>query len=225
MTRLVFDPRTPRIQQKDPWSCLTKSLVWSMLAYGADIPNGSLEKRVLSNHITSRGGYLTDKSGHDIADFMTQEFGSEWGVTAEYTPEVTWEQVVHDAGRYAIVIGGSKFLHYTAVRGYDPQKAILLLANSVEGWMSVGQFMTMQQFHYYSPLARIRVATPHMIAEGERYRGRVGLSGLYKAVTTGAATLYLPNTQSDAAGRRRDQPVRFREELEQRYAPAVGSRR
>jgi hypothetical protein len=187
---LIYDPLVPVILQKDSWSCLTKSIRWSLSAYGIAVPEGYLEKQVRGS-ITNRGGYLNDKTGHDLADFMTQEFGNR-GLTAEYTPSVAWDEVVRDAGRYAMVIGGSNFLHYAAVRGYDAQYDILYLANSVPTWRHLGHKMTRHEFEYYGPLARIRVATPHMIAEGERYRGTVGLRGLYRAVTIGASTVYLP---------------------------------
>lgn len=191
MSRLVFDPWTPAIKQKDNWSCLAKSLGWATSAYGLALPKGTMEKEVLANHITSRGGYLTDKSGHDIADFMTELFQGP-GLTAEYTPVVPFDEIARDAGRYPMVIGGTDFHHYVAVRGFDPRYDCLYLANSAEGWNGVQFWMTRQQFQYFSPLARIRVTTPWMIAEGKEHRGPVGLCGPYKAVTIGGATILLP---------------------------------
>lgn len=200
--KLIYDPMTPVILQQDSWSCLTKSLRWSLTSYGIAVPDGYLERQVRGT-ITNRGGYLNDKTGHDLADFMTAEFGDR-GLTAEYTPSVSWDEVRRDAGRYAMVIGGTNLLHYAAVRGYDPLYDIIYLANSVPRWRHLGHKMTRHEFEYYSPLARIRVATPHMIQEGENHRGTVGLRGLYRAVTIGASTVYLPAKRggdSDAPAR------------------------
>lgn len=188
---LVYDPLTPVILQGDMWSCLAKSLRWSLTSYGIAVPEGYMEKQI-RGAITNRGGYLNDKTGHDLADFMTEEFGTE-GLTAEYTPSVTWDDVRADAGRFAMVIGGTNLHHYAAVRGYDPRYQVLLLANSAPRWKHLGHKMTKQEFDYYGPLARIRVATPHMIAEGgHRVVRPAWPRGLYRAAIVGASTLYLP---------------------------------
>jgi hypothetical protein len=196
--RLVYDPWTPAVPQRDSWSCLAKSLGWATAAYGLVLPRGTMENRVRDYNIVSAGGYLTDKTGHDIADFMTEHFHTK-GLTAEYTPVVSFDEVALDAGRYPMVIGGTDFHHYVAVRGFDPRYDCLYLANSAEGWNGVRFWMTRQQFQYFSPLARIRVTTPWMIAEGEQHRGPIGLCGPYQAVTVGGATLLIPRTDRGAA--------------------------
>ena len=203
MDRLTFDPTNPIRRQKDRWSCLAKSLAWSASSYGIVVPEGSLERRVLDYHITSPRGLLSDKTGHDIADFMTQEFGGH-GLTAKYVPSVSWEEVTREAGLYPMVLGGTKMWHYVSVRGYDPSLGVLLLANTVNGFNGVHQYLTRGQFDYYSPLALVRVTTPQVLEEGPRHAGRLPnrLRGLYRAVTVGGATLYLPASKSDAGGGR-----------------------
>jgi hypothetical protein len=195
---LTYDPTLPRIRQLDRWSCLAKSLGWSAAAYGLEFDQAEFDRRVLAYNITNRGGFLTDKTGHDVADFATEQF-APLGLTAEYTPVVSYDEVVADAGRYPIIIGGSLFLHYTAVRYYEPGMG-LILANSTEGWQSIWQVMNRAQFHRYSPLARIRVATPWMIAEGGEHRGKVGLRGDYRAVAVGGSTILLPTTEAPVGG-------------------------
>jgi hypothetical protein len=100
---LTYDPATPQVKQRDSWSCLAKALAWSLRSYGLPIREGQVEGWVLSDHVTSRGGYLTDKTGHEIAEWSKQLFGL--GLVANYTPNVTWEEVVSDAGRNPTLFG------------------------------------------------------------------------------------------------------------------------
>jgi hypothetical protein len=205
MNRLSYDPSVPRLVQRDGWSCLAKSITWSFASLGLFLPDRDVERRVRAWNITSPGGYLTDKTGLDLAGWTEEQF-PQLGVSAQYRRDASWEEVRHDAGRFPLIIGGSIFLHYTAVRDYDPFSGLLLLANSSDGWRGVGQVMSRAQFERQRPLVAIRITTPEMLEEGGRdvpdgvQHARAGRA--CQALVVGSKTLYLPRStlRLDAPG-------------------------
>lgn len=193
---LIYNPTIDQPMQNSVWACLANSIAWAVRSIGSNRPSDDIALAIRQYNIVTKRGYLVDKTGHDIADWTTEQF-RDLGITAQYTPSVTFDDAMREAGRYPIVLGGSIWLHYCALRGYDSSRGELLLANSSPGWKQIHQTMSRSQFNRLRPISMIRVAPPQVVEERQRYVGRVGISGLHEAVIVGGTTLFLPKRPVD----------------------------
>jgi hypothetical protein len=167
---MKFDPDRPIELQRNNWGCFPNSLSWAVEGLGIRMDREALGLVAVRNKIITPRGYLVDKSGNDLADF-SREMLADYGLAALYLFDVSFDQISREAGLYPLVIGSGSWLHYAAVRGYDPVADVLLLANTSPGWQGVGYTMNRTQFGGYSPISLTRVATPDLIGQvEEEYR-------------------------------------------------------
>jgi hypothetical protein len=125
---MSFNPDTPAVRQTGPWQCSAASSAWVLRSLGL---NWSQDDVVgwLGPNITEESG-LQDGSGRMLAALFRER-----GFDADFGP-ISWERALEMAGQQPFCLGGSRWNHWTAVRGTDGQK--LLLANPAPSWQGVG---------------------------------------------------------------------------------------
>lgn len=165
---MQYNPALDQPRQQNRWSCLPSSIAWGARALGADLSTSEFGLQVLHSRVITLGGYLVDKTGREVWDFTLGALGP-YGLAAVYAYDASFDEVAVEAGLYPLVVGSGSWLHYAAVRDYDPASGLLLLANSSPGWMSIGSTMSRQQFDRYRPVSLTRVAPTELAGEiGER---------------------------------------------------------
>lgn len=140
-----FDPNYPAPNQVDAWSCSVHTTTWMLQATGHDVSWGQISS------------YMTDKTGRvSTADGLLDASGTGIARTlrelADGSPEVgsvaftSFDEVAKRAGHMAVGIGGRAWNHWSAVRGYDAARDVLLLANSAPGFKNAGQELDRGEF-------------------------------------------------------------------------------
>lgn len=167
-----FDQQLEQPLQKNAWSCFANSLAWSLEALGHTIERKAFGLSIVRARIITPRGFLVDKTGHELAAWGESTL-LELGLAASYVYDASFEQIAAEAGLYPLVIGSSSWLHYAAVRDYDPLADVLLLANSSPGWMFINETMSRAEHARYRPISLTRIATPDLIGEiGEQHAHR-----------------------------------------------------
>lgn len=132
-----FDPSHPAPRQVDDWSCSVHTTTWMLQATGHDVTWGEVSRRMLSTGRVSTALGLMDANGPGVAATL-RDF-------ADGAPSIgsqgyaSFDEIAARAGHMAVGIGGRGWNHWTAVRGYDAKRDVILLANSAPGWKGVGQ--------------------------------------------------------------------------------------
>lgn len=158
---VTYNASEPAIAQNDPWSCAPTSTRWAMTALGRHPSESWMESQMLADGIVSKEEGLLVASGGPLAAWITAQYG-EFGYAASNDPSVSFDDVVAEAGKYPLLLGGRAWGHWSGVRGLSASTDTLMLANPADGWMGVGQTMNRQQFAALGPFSMVRVTHPDL---------------------------------------------------------------
>lgn len=148
-----FDPSYPAAAQAESWSCAVYTTAWMLRATGHDVSVSEVKSRMLNTgRVTSTYG-LSDANGPGVAQTLRDFADGAPGI--ENRGIVSFNDVAARAGQMAVGIGGRNWNHWSAVRGYDAGRDVLLLANSANGWQGVYQEMTRGQFANLGAMAMV----------------------------------------------------------------------
>jgi len=139
-----FDPNYPASTQSDDWSCSVYTTTWMLRATANDETWSSVSNRMLSTGRVSQAQGLSDASGAGLAQTLREMATGSPDVGS--TPSASFDEVAAKAGEMAVGIGGRAWNHWSAVRGYDAKRDVLLLANSAPGYRGVSQTLDRGQF-------------------------------------------------------------------------------
>ncbi len=139
-----YNPDEPAVHQNDKWSCSVHTGAWMLRASGIDQTVDTVSDYMLgAGEVTTSDG-LSDASGAGLARTLRH--------FADGNPDIgndgaaSFEDVAARAGRMAVGIGGRSWNHWSAVRGYDAERGVLLLANSAIGYDGIGETMNSAEF-------------------------------------------------------------------------------
>lgn len=167
-----YNPNIPAIAQDDGWSCAPTALRWALMSLGRNPGPTYIEDLMVRDGVVSREAGLLDATGAGLAAWIGRTepadvyYGSD-GFYGNHEPVVTFDGVALEGDHaYPLLIGGRAWNHWTAVRGFDPARGMLLLANPRENWMGVGQEMDRGQFELLGPFSMVRVLHPDLPGVG-----------------------------------------------------------
>jgi hypothetical protein len=139
-----FDPNHRAPVQVDDWSCSVHTTTWMLQATGHDVTWSQVSTYMQNQGRVSTALGLLDASGAGLARTLREKAdGSPDVGNAAYA---SFDDVASRAGHMAIGIGGRAWNHWTAVRGYDAARDVILLANSAPGWKGAGQELDRGEF-------------------------------------------------------------------------------
>jgi hypothetical protein len=167
-----FDANFPATIQDDDWSCAPSSLDWALRSLGRTPGHSYIEDTLVADNIVSKEDGLLDGSGKDLAAWIGRKepadkyYGSD-GFYGNNERRITFDGAAREGDHtYPILIGGHNWGgrnkgHWTGVRGYDPSRDVLLLANPAGTSATFGgQEMTRAQFDDRGPFSMVRVLHP-----------------------------------------------------------------
>lgn len=167
--KVKYDPNTPAIPQDDDWSCAPTSLRWALKALGRNPGPNYIEDLLVRDGIVTREQGLLDASGAQLAAWIGRTGPEYYGGDGFYgnsEPSVTFDGLAREGDHaYPLMAGGRGWNHWTGVRGYDPIRDLLLLANPAEGWGGVYQTMSREQFSALGPFSMVRVLHPDLLEQ------------------------------------------------------------
>jgi len=129
-----YDPGTPDPAQTDDWSCSVHTTAWMLAASGYAATYDDVKSRMLSTGRVTPAAGLSDASGAGIV-LTLEDFDAS--IRADNTGYASFDDVATRAGSAPVGIGGRAWNHWVAVRGYDGDRDLLLLANSAPGYRGV----------------------------------------------------------------------------------------
>jgi hypothetical protein len=147
-----FDPGYPAPYQTDAWSCSVHTTTWMLRATGHDVTHGQIGNRMLSTGRVTTASGLSDASGPGLAATLRDYEG---GAQIQNQAYASFDEVAAKAGHMAVGVGGRAWNHWSAVRGYDAGRDVILLANSAPAWKGVGQELTRGEFAALGGMAMV----------------------------------------------------------------------
>lgn len=154
---LPFNPDAPCDIQPTDWGCALESVQWLLRSIGrnpdAGDPRGDpwMRSQLVPAIIGTDVG-LRDATGTQLAAWITREYGSEMGFTAQASP-VEFGDVVAGAGVNPMMIGGRAWGaggHWAGVRRAD-ENGWLELANPSPGYTGVGTHLSPEEWAARGP--------------------------------------------------------------------------
>jgi hypothetical protein len=139
-----FNRNHPAPNQVDDWSCSVHTTTWMLQSTRHDVSWGQMASHMQKTGRVSQAVGLTDASGAGLAQTL-RDFAEE-APNIGHSPLVSFDDVAARAGRMAVGIGGRGWNHWSAVRGYDDKRDVILLANSAPNWKGVGQELDRGEF-------------------------------------------------------------------------------
>lgn len=139
-----FDPSHRAPVQTDDWSCSVHTTTWMLQSTGHPVTWSQMSSYMRNNGRVSTALGLLDASGSGLARTLREH--------ADGSPDVgnvayaSFDDVASRAGHMALGIGGRAWNHWSAVRGYDASRDVILLANSAPGWKGAGQELDRGEF-------------------------------------------------------------------------------
>lgn len=160
-----YNPATPHQNQDWDWDCSQESAEFCLRSWGRTPSDDWMEQSLQEQGVVTPQYGLMDASGAGMADWFNREYG-EFGYRASNEPSVTFDDVAAEAAEMAhpLMIGGRAWCHWVGCRGYAPDDDLLLLANSADGYMGVGQTLNRAQFASLGAFSMVRLT--HPVAEG-----------------------------------------------------------
>lgn len=168
----VYDVDYPVIAQDHDWDCSQHSLQWALWASGRQSTDEWLEQAMVDQGVASRQQGLLEGSGAGLVEFVKREY-RDLGFSANNESCVTFDAVAAEAGEYPLLIGGHHWGdsgHWSAVRRYDPDRDLLMLANPANGHAGVGQSMTRAQFQRLGPFSLVRILIAQSTGDDDMYK-------------------------------------------------------
>lgn len=155
---VTFNPDYPAVLQNDDWSCAPTSLTWAMRALGRTPATDWIETDMVNLNIVSKEVGLLDHTGAGIVTWLQigdpKHYGSDgYGISNNQCP-ISWDQLIPEINAhppYPLLLGlpvwgGAGHGHWSGVRGYDPARDVILLANPATGATYGQPELTRQQF-------------------------------------------------------------------------------
>lgn len=147
----TYDPSYPAVIQTSNWTCSAASAAWLFGAIGYPVPTE----------------YVVAELGADINPDVGLTQGDGTGLVALFerhnlVAKKAWlgfDAVCELARTVPVLIGGSRWNHWSGVRGVTPDGA-LGLANPAPEWQGVGQEMTRAEFDRWGGFAAVWVVLP-----------------------------------------------------------------
>lgn len=107
--------------------------MWMLKSLGIDVTPEEAQDAMSPAYVTSDVGLL-DASGAGVVEVLRER----WGLTAVNYSPVSFERVAQMAGQQPVMMGGRNWGgpglgHWSAVRGYDAERDVLILANPARG--------------------------------------------------------------------------------------------
>lgn len=173
MPNVTYDANTPAIAQDDPWSCAPTSLRWALTALGRNPGPAYIENLMLRDGVVTREHGLMDATGAGLAAWIgktgPEYYGSD-GFYGNHEPSVTFDWAAFEGGHpdgsnhaYPVLLGGRAWGHWCGLRGFDPVRKVLLLANPSPGWMGVQHTMDRPTFDALGTFSAVRVLHPDLL--------------------------------------------------------------
>lgn len=140
-----WDWRQPVELQDVSWDCAAASTAWALNAIGRTTTEAEVVASMYPSYISPTYGLL-DASGAGLVEWLGYQ-----GVSADYNPNATWQDMLDAAGYQPMLMGGRGWCHWVGVRIsslWFPSLVTpaLALANPSPGWMGVKQVITEDQF-------------------------------------------------------------------------------
>lgn len=139
-----FNPDHPDPVQNDQWSCSVHTTTWMLQSTRNDETWSSVSRKMLNTGRVTYESGLSDASGAGLAQTLREMATGDPSIGS--TGSASFDEVKDRAGRMAVGIGGRAWNHWSAVKGYDAQQDVLLLANSAPKWNGVGTSMDRDEF-------------------------------------------------------------------------------
>jgi hypothetical protein len=153
-----FDPHYPAVIQNDDWSCAPTSLTWAMKALGRHPGDNFIEDDMVRLGLVTHEQGLMNHTGSGIVTWLqigdAQHYGSDgYGISNNQNP-ISWDVLVPEITPYPpypLLLGlpnwgGLGKGHWSGVRGFDPGRGVILLANPDTGTTYGHAALTRQQF-------------------------------------------------------------------------------
>jgi hypothetical protein len=161
----VYDSSTAPQPQDADFDCSQESAQWCLRAYGRNPDDAWMTESLIENNVMTPQYGLMDASGAGMADWLNTEY-SEFGYLASNEPSVSFDDVAREAatGAHPLMIGGRSWCHWVGCAGYSVDEDLLLIANSADGYMGVGQTLSRGQWASLGSFSMVRLM--HPAAEG-----------------------------------------------------------
>lgn len=211
----TYSPDLRPVYQTGNWQCSAASTAWALQSVGLSEWNQDAVAAFLGPSAINPDVGLVYGDGRELVALLARliagaEVTAKWG---------SWLTLTLAAAEQAgpMLMGGQSWYHWTAIRGYDPSTAELLLANPAPNWQGVGQRMDEAEFNRLGAFRVIQVRLPsdeaedpEMIAELQaELQARNGeLAGLRS--TLGYLTVDVARAYRDAVNRLGGQTIRPR---------------
>lgn len=157
----VYNPLEPPRLQENDWDCSVESIEWTLYAWGRSPDDNWIEDSMIAAGVVDPAVGCTDASGAGLANWVNVEYG-EFGYLASNVNPVSFDDLIAETAGFPhpCAIGGRAFYHWVGLRGYDPQRDVLLLANPAPGWKNCYQVMSRNQFAQLGSFSMVRVTHP-----------------------------------------------------------------
>lgn len=177
-SKVNFDPNHPAVIQNDDWSCAPTSLDWAMRSLGRTPQPGWIENDMLRLGLVTRELGLMNHTGSGIVNWLqindAQHYGSDGYGISNNTNPISWDKLIPEINPrppYPLLLGlpnwgGPGRGHWSGVRGYDPARGVILLANPDNGATFGHTTLTREQFESKAGgnASIVRVLHPDLLA-------------------------------------------------------------
>jgi len=162
---VAYDPEHLVHPQNNDFDCSQESLEWALWAWGRKTSDQWLETTMMSEGVMTSQFGLMDASGAGLAAFVRRHY-AELGYDSNNSASVTFQDLAAEFAPgcpYPGLIGLRNWGgegHWSGLRGYSPERDVLLLANPADGHGGISQEMTRNQFAARGPCSLVRVMHP-----------------------------------------------------------------
>jgi hypothetical protein len=140
--RWTYDDQTAMPRQNYDWDCSAASTAWMGRATGWGWVENDVAYEFVRLGIATPQLGLLDGTGAGIVRWLALQPYAAANQRARY------DLVADIAETCPVLIGSSRWYHWSGVRGVDDEEN-LLLANPAPGWAGIWQTMTEDQFNMF----------------------------------------------------------------------------
>jgi hypothetical protein len=178
MPKMTFDPEYPAVLQDDPDSCAPTALTWAFRSVGRHPVDNWIEQDLAAHGLWNHALGLLDHTGAGLVRWVglddPDHYGSD-GFTANNQCPIGWDELVPEIvghAPYPILLGLPSWNlqgagHWVGVRGYDPSRDVIRLANPATGPTYGQAELTRQQFEARvgDGASIVRILHPDLLAQ------------------------------------------------------------
>lgn len=164
-TTVTYNADEPAHPQNQSYDCSQESAEWALYSVGRSPSDEWMTSSMVSEGVMSPELGLLDASGAGLAGWLTRQYG-EYGFSASNDGDVSFDDVAAEIGPYPLMIGGRSWGaggHWSGVRGFDPVRGVLLLANPADGYGQIYQTMSRDQWAGAGPWSMVRLIHPDLL--------------------------------------------------------------